>query len=56
MTIIEARYVGPVKVPEWGTWLPFPGQRYEFELSAQKALRKLREQFRGLYEFRLAKV
>jgi hypothetical protein len=56
MTIIEARYVGPVKVPEWGTWLPFPGQRYELESLAEKALRKLRNQFRGLYEFRIVKA
>jgi hypothetical protein len=52
MTIIEARYIGSYKTPEWGTW--FEWQRYDVKYYADKALLQLRRQFRGLYEFRTA--
>jgi hypothetical protein len=56
MTIIEARYVGPLKVSEKVKWHPFPGQKYDLRYDAEMALRKLREQFSGLYEFRVVKI
>lgn len=51
MTIIEARYVGPFKVPHWGTW--FIWQEYDLSYYANKALTQLQRQFAGLYEFRV---
>jgi hypothetical protein len=53
MTIIEARYVGPAKVPEWGTW--FEWKKYDADFWANKAFPILRKQFQGLYEFRMVK-
>jgi hypothetical protein len=54
MTIIEARYVGPYKVPEWGTWHEW--QKYDAKFYAEKALPILRVMFSGLYEFRMVKM
>lgn len=51
MTIIEARYIGPLKVPRWGTW--FTWQEYSLSYYAYKALQSLEKQFAGLYEFRM---
>lgn len=51
MIVIEARYVGPVKVPEWGTW--FVWRKYSSSRWAKKSLLQLEKQFRDLYEFRL---
>jgi hypothetical protein len=54
MTIIEARYVGPVKVPEWGEWHPWSHPTTSYR--ATKDVMLLQKQFRGLYEFRMVKL
>jgi hypothetical protein len=51
MTVIEARYVGPFKVPRWGTW--FTWQEFDLRYYAEKNLPILQRQFQGLYEFRM---
>jgi hypothetical protein len=56
MIVIEARYVGKFKVPEWGTWHEWRKYHLYEEMRARENYNRFQRQFRGLYEFQMVKV
>ncbi len=52
MTIIEARYIGPFKVPDWGVWFEWSHYERCESYRAEKNFGLWCRQFAGLYEFR----
>jgi ribosomal protein S21 len=56
MIVIEARYIGKFKVPEWGTWHEWRKYHLYEEMRARENYNRFQRQFRGLYEFQMVKV
>lgn len=51
--VIEGRYIGPFKIPEWGVWREWRIYDPWQTLRADEVFVQLRKQFEGMYEFRM---